>query len=130
MDEIEKYEPYLKTSCEHFFVFEEKNINETCLRTNDISQCLNCSRKYEDIMDEIYSELGTLKSQEEIRLLDKRVPLFHCHIWRKDGTCGSKINFPDKNREDNKGLENYGFDDIIYCQMSNENRICTETRTS
>jgi len=77
----EIFEPFLKMGCEHFFIFEERTRNATCLRTNEISNCVLCDKKYDDIHREIFPLLYSEKNKEALLLLDKRTPLYHCRIW-------------------------------------------------
>lgn len=124
--ENKTFEPFLKTDCEHFFVFEERTKNATCLRTNEISNCVLCDKKYDDIIHrEIFPLLYSEKNREALLSLDKRTPLYHCHIWCKDGRCGSEINFPDM-----ENGENFGYDNFRWGRMSNKNRICKQKRIS
>jgi hypothetical protein len=82
----------------HEFEFLEKVRVKTCLRTHEISKCLHCKQNYDIIMARIRNIY--CDNEDEI---DADIPICHCHIWRKDGTCGSKLIF-----EDDKDGNNYG----------------------
>jgi len=104
----------------HEFKFGEKTETETCLRTHEISRCLHCNQSYDIIM----ARMRKIYYTNEQEFKEDR-PICHCHIWRQDGTCGSKLNF-----EDDIDGNNYGFERKPYGLLEiPERRKCIALRT-
>ena len=114
-------------TCFHEFVFENPRKLPSCLGTHHISKCLYCKCNYHRLIYEIMpkntcnNSISSLlfSAKENTNSKYYKTPLPHYHIWRSDGTCGSKLCFPD----DENG-NNYGYDIKENCRISNDNRIC------
>jgi hypothetical protein len=84
--------------------------------THHVSKCLYCNCNYNKLIENTNEKKVTL---EELNEKYYKTSLKHFHIWREDGTCGSLLCFPYKENGDN-----YGYDYINNCRVSNKNRIC------
>jgi len=117
------YETFTISDCIHEFEFLDEISQPTCLRTHEISKCLKCDIDYYNRSNfKIYDKLEELKKNigDDIYYC---TPINHFHIWRSDGTCGSKLNFPYN------GDKNIGFDKKSYGYLDNKLRNCYCKRT-
>ena len=85
--------------CQHEFVFGKETKFATCLRSHDISRCCRCKKaKHSDVSLNAVSAYikGTLVQSNDLEHCPDyfRTPYPHYHVWREDGTCGSKFVFP------------------------------------
>ena len=108
-----------QVECPHVFEFLNTGTSViSCLRNDEISDCLRCGEEYDYILASKYRKFS--KSNEKHQ---KDVPVNHSHIYRKDGTCGSALCFPDMIDPDTGRVTNYGFDDFNdneFCKISNK----------
>ena len=105
----------------HEFQFGELTETPTCARTNEISSCLHCDKNYHKITSMLLRQYHENKQHD---LANLTIPINHFHIWRHDGTCGSKLNFPD-----DKDGNNYGFEKKPYGILEiPERRKCNALR--